>query len=291
MTTQCTQCGAPLPVPPANPTCPNCAETAAADTPMADADSNTPRWGIGPPTLGILALAPTAILVSLLALTMTLAMATVISALTLGIVQIALAWTLALRAWPPRLSPFGLTRPARTPLKVATATVAAIAASLTFAWLYGMATSALATQFGWNWLTPPELPAGLLLPGPALAASVLALVIWTPLAEEIFFRGFLMRGIANRWGLAARPAGIGGRIRHPAPRPWPAAPDIRNGPAAWRPQRLHPFPLAAHRRTRRPKRPRRPRHRRQLVAPAGNAIVTIRHPQSPSNAIPTIRHL
>ena len=199
MTTYCTHCGAPLPVPPANPTCPNCAETAAAD---ADAEANGPRWGIGPPALGILALAPTAILVSLLALAMPLAIATAISALTLGLVQIALAWALALRAWPPRLSPFGLTRPTRTPLKVATATIAAIAASLTFAWLYGMAASALATQFGWHWLTPPELPAGLLLPGPALAASVLALVIWTPLAEEIFFRGFLMRGIAHRWGLA-----------------------------------------------------------------------------------------
>ena len=200
MTTYCTNCGAPQT--PANPTCPNCADAAnaAADTPTADA--NIPRWGIGPPALGILALAPTAILVSLLALTMPLAMATAISALTLGIVQIALAWALALRAWPPRLSPLGLTRPARTPLKVATATVGTIAASLTFAWLYGIAASALASRFGWNWLMPPELPADLLLPGPALAASVLALVLWTPLAEEIFFRGFVMRGIVNRLGLA-----------------------------------------------------------------------------------------
>ena len=205
MTHYCTRCGAPLPA--ASPaTCPRCAGTdAAADTPIADA--TVPRWGIGPPALGILALAPTALLVSLLALTIPLAMATAISALALGIVQIALAWTLALRAWPPRLSPFGLSpfgliRPARTPLKAVVATVGAIAASLAFAWLYGMAASALASRFGWNWLTPPELPGALLLPGPALIASILALVIWTPLAEEIFFRGFLMRGMVNRWGLA-----------------------------------------------------------------------------------------
>ena len=183
-----------------------------ADTPTADIptpDTPTPdtlQWGIGPPALGILALAPTALLVSLLALTMPLSLAAVISALTLGLVQIALAWTLTRRAWPPRrppfgLSPFGLIRPARTPLKAVSATIAAFAASLAFAWIYGMATSALASQFGWNWLTPPELPAGLLLPGPALAASALALVLWTPLAEEIFFRGFVMRGIIHRWGL------------------------------------------------------------------------------------------
>jgi len=73
--------------------------------------------------------------------------------------------------------------------------VGAIVCSLGVAHLYTMTALAL----GWDFLTPPELPGDLLLPGGWIVISVLALAVWTPVAEEMFFRGFVLQGLANRW--------------------------------------------------------------------------------------------
>jgi membrane protease YdiL (CAAX protease family) len=59
-----------------------------------------------------------------------------------------------------------------------------------------------ATALGLDVLIPGDLPSDLLLPGPFAALSVIALAVVTPVAEEIFFRGFVLRGFVNRWGVA-----------------------------------------------------------------------------------------
>jgi membrane protease YdiL (CAAX protease family) len=59
-----------------------------------------------------------------------------------------------------------------------------------------------AMALGWDFLMPPELPEGLLLPAGWVVFSALALAVWTPIAEEVFFRGFVLQGLANRWGFA-----------------------------------------------------------------------------------------
>jgi membrane protease YdiL (CAAX protease family) len=37
-------------------------------------------------------------------------------------------------------------------------------------------------------------------PGAAAVITFLALAVWTPITEELFFRGFVMGGLTARWG-------------------------------------------------------------------------------------------
>ena len=187
----CTHCGAAL-----SPGAAECAQCRAALAPAATR-ADPPQWGIRPPALGLMVLVPTAVLIASLALVIPLAIAAVVSATALGLLQVALVWLLGIRSWPPPWALAGFTRP-RTSLRVsAMLAVAALLCSLGFAQLYTMAALAL----GWDFLMPPEIPDGLLLPGGWVVFSALALAVWTPIAEETFFRGFILRGFANRWRL------------------------------------------------------------------------------------------
>ena len=192
MGSYCTRCGAALPRPSA--TCAHCASDGLDNA--STTGSSALHWGIGPPALGLLALVPTALLVASLALLIPLPIATVGSAAALGILQLALVWLLAFRSWPVPLPMLGLSRPASSWARTLAAIGAAIVCSLGFAHLYTTAVTAL----GWDFLAPPELPDDLILPGGLAIISALALAVWTPLAEEVFFRGFVMRGMVNRWG-------------------------------------------------------------------------------------------
>ena len=153
-------------------------------------------WGFRHVALGVLALVPTALLVSALATLMPLSAVTVLGTGLLALAQLALVWLLAMRAWPPNLASIGLARAKMQRWRVAVASITLFAANLGFAQLYAMATVAL----GWDFLAPPDLPADLLLPGGWVICSVVALVVITPVAEEIFFRGFVLRGLTNSWG-------------------------------------------------------------------------------------------
>ncbi len=143
-------------------------------------------------------LVPSAVLIASLALLIPLAVAAVVSATVLGILQVVLVWLLGIRAWPPPLALIGFTSPRTSRLITPMLAVAALICSLGFAQLYTMAAMAV----GWDFLMPPELPDGLLLPGGWVIVSAVALAAWTPVAEEVFFRGFILRGLANRWGFA-----------------------------------------------------------------------------------------
>ena len=157
------------------------------------------QWGVLAPVLGSMALLPTALLLASLALWLPIALTTVIATLLLAVVQLALVWILALRSWPLQLGLLGLGLPKRRLLIIVGACVATLIASLGFAQIYGMLVSFADLDF----LMPPNLSQDLILPGAFAALSVIALGIVTPVAEEIFFRGFLMRGLANRWGIPA----------------------------------------------------------------------------------------
>ncbi len=175
---------------------------------MISTDSNPPTappasarvcWGFWPVALGLIALIPTALLVAsfvLLTPAMPLSVATVLSAAVLGAFQIALVWLLAMRAWRPPLALLGLTPPETSPVRTVLLAVAAMVCSLGFAQLYTMTVMVL----DWNALAPGGLPSNLLLPGGMAIFSVIALAVVTPVAEEIFFRGFVLRGLANHWG-------------------------------------------------------------------------------------------
>ncbi len=198
----CPQCGAERQ--------PNC----ATDVPTAPVSPDTPpsavgggylaplregpaSWGIGPVALGVMALVPSAILVSMIALVLPLPITTVIAAGLLAMVQVVLVWVLTTRTWP--LTPwfFGLVRPRTRWWRTLISGGVTLGASLGFAQLYVLSINSLGLEF----LLPPDLSEELLLPGVFAALSVIALAVVTPIAEEVFFRGFVLRGLVNRTGI------------------------------------------------------------------------------------------
>lgn len=187
----CTRCGSAL-----SSGATECAECHAALASAAE-PTDPLRWGIWQPALGLMVLVPTAVLIASIALVIPLAIAAVVSATALGLLQVVLVWLLAIRAWPPPMDLLGFTRPRTSYPVSAMLVVAALVCSLGFAQLYTMAARAM----GWDFLMPPEIPDGLLLPGGWVIFSGLALAVWTPIAEETFFRGFILRGLTNRWRL------------------------------------------------------------------------------------------
>ena len=65
---------------------------------------------------------------------------------------------------------------------------------------------ALMQQIGWDWLAPPPLPETFEW-REAVPLAVLALVVVGPLAEEVYFRGFMFAGLARKWGVPAGAVG------------------------------------------------------------------------------------
>ena len=156
----------------------------------------TGAWGLAAPALGLMALIPSAILVSLLGLVLPLNATTVIAAVLLAMVQLALVWSLTTRSWPLQPALYGLKRPNMPWWRALISGAFMLGASLGGIQLYLMAVNWL----GADYLVPPDLPHDLLLPGASVLLTVVALAVITPIAEEIFFRGFLMQGLVNRWG-------------------------------------------------------------------------------------------
>ena len=72
-------------------------------------------------------------------------------------------------------------------------------ASLAFLMVY----TGLLSLLGWdNFLPSSEQTDDIVLEGPAIIASVVLIVLWAPLVEEVFFRGFIFPGLAGRMGVA-----------------------------------------------------------------------------------------
>ena len=74
------------------------------------------------------------------------------------------------------------------------------------AWVVGLAGVLLWTLvvdlLGSTFLEPPETARDLLAEaGGSLVIAFVLVGIWAPIAEEIFFRGFAMSGLANRFGM------------------------------------------------------------------------------------------
>ena len=214
--THCPHCGTNLPE--RGNFCPTCGHGIRADgDAMPSVDPNqqpappplTPQdplilerlgaggWGFWPAALGLLALVPTAILVSLLALLIPLSTTTVVASVILAMFQFCLVWILTTRSWPVLPSLYGFRRPIVAHWRVAVTSLFALGGSLGAIQLYVMA----ATYLGLDILVPAELPTDLLLPGALSIVSIIALAVVTPLAEETFFRGFVLRGMVNRWGV------------------------------------------------------------------------------------------
>ncbi|MBI4301782.1 MAG: CPBP family intramembrane metalloprotease [Chloroflexi bacterium] len=62
--------------------------------------------------------------------------------------------------------------------------------------IYGV----IVTQLGWKFLEPSPVPPFFREDGSLMAGSAFLAIVAAPLAEEIFFRGFIFAGISSRYG-------------------------------------------------------------------------------------------
>ena len=91
----------------------------------------------------------------------------------------------------------------KDPLKIETGV---IVLSLVFTAAYSL----LMQKYGPDILRPPD-QGEIVLPGAGALITFLVLAVWTPLTEEIFFRGFIFSGLSRSWG-APRAILISGAI-------------------------------------------------------------------------------
>lgn len=114
-----------------------------------------------------------------------------------GLLIFAVVWYLGPKRYRVPLSSLGLTPPGlprvRSILMVIGALGASLAATALYAWLVEL--------FGPDILSPPDIDQDIAFPGLAAILTFQALAVWTPLAEEVFFRGFVFAGLVPRLGV------------------------------------------------------------------------------------------
>ena len=115
----------------------------------------------------------------------------------MGLAILAVVWILGLKRYGVGLSALGFRAPRMPHIQWILVTLGALAASLVATAIY----SAIISLTNSDVLAPPEIPGEIAFPGPAAAATFQALAVWTPLTEEIFFRGFIFAGLAPRLGV------------------------------------------------------------------------------------------
>ena len=119
----------------------------------------------------------------------------------MGLAILGVVWFLGMKSINADLRStlrlLGLNSP-RTNLRFsALLTMGTFAASFSAAWLFF-------TMMDWlnaDWLAPPEYPPDMVFSGAASVFTFQALAVWTPITEEIFFRGFIFTGLVSRLGI------------------------------------------------------------------------------------------
>ena len=125
-----------------------------------------------------------------------LALSTWIAVHLVALVVAGLVWGFGARqARSPALA-LGLGPPTAPAGIAALFALAALAVSLGFTMSYGLLVQATGPEF----LAPPEIDEGIIFRGAGIVLSLEALVLMTPLAEEVFFRGFVFAGLLPRLG-------------------------------------------------------------------------------------------
>lgn len=139
------------------------------------------------------------LLLGIMALTVgvdNLAVVTFLTSLVLGLAILGTVVLIGLRPYRVALPALGLKAPEIPGIKVVLMTVGVLFSSLAATGLY----SYLAGMSGIKILAPPEIPAGLVFPGAGALLTFIALVLWTPFTEEVFFRGFVFAGLLPKFG-------------------------------------------------------------------------------------------
>lgn len=184
-------------VPPGGAFCPNCGHPASAGGGQpADAQA----WGLLQVGVGLAVVLFAAIIVSggvdLLFGEDNLAWGAIAGSALLGLAMAGMPAVAAIGGSRQVSRALGLTVSQLPFPKTAAFTAAALGLSMGATALYSWAVEARDVAI----LLPPEIPGELVLPGAGAVLTFAALAVWTPLTEEIFFRGFLFAGLANRLG-------------------------------------------------------------------------------------------
>ncbi len=125
-----------------------------------------------------------------------LAWGAVLGSLALGLVMLGTSGFIAGAGQGFALRPLGLSGSVASPVRAFFCGGLALGGSLGFTAAY----SWIVTTLDIAVLVPPDIPLELVLPGPAALLTIAALACWTPLTEEVFFRGFVFGGLAERFG-------------------------------------------------------------------------------------------
>ncbi len=115
----------------------------------------------------------------------------------IGLVILATVWLLSQSQGRMSLAWLGLRRPKTTWPVALLLSALALSISIGFTALYALAMRPL----GIDLLLPPDVPSEIAFEGYAVVWTFQALAGWTPLTEEVFFRGFVMPGLVARWGV------------------------------------------------------------------------------------------
>ncbi len=108
----------------------------------------------------------------------------------------AIVWLLGARMSISPLADLGLRAPSTSIGLAGVLTVAALTASILGTFVYGFTVDRLGLDF----LRPPEIDDEILFPGVGVLLTFQALVVVTPVSEELLFRGFALRGLLRSIG-------------------------------------------------------------------------------------------
>ena len=115
----------------------------------------------------------------------------------IGLIILFTVWLLAQRSGLISPEMFGLRQPRVSWAVSLLLAGLALGLSIGFTALYAW----LIQPLGMDLLVPPDVPSSVVFDGYAAVLTFEALAGWTPLTEEIFFRGFVLAGLVARWGI------------------------------------------------------------------------------------------
>lgn len=124
----------------------------------------------------------------------------------IGLIILVTVWLLGQQRGKMSLELLGLRRPRIPWVPSFLLTGLALGLSIGFTALYAWLVSPLGVEL----LVPPDVPRAIVFDGYAVVLTFEALAGWTPLTEELFFRGFILTGLVARWG--ATKASIGSAL-------------------------------------------------------------------------------
>ena len=114
----------------------------------------------------------------------------------MGLAILAVVWFLAIRGRGTGVVSLGLNMPTTRGVMLVLMSAGVLGASLGLTALY----STIVNWLGATYITPPLIPKDIIFPGLAAALTYQAVALWTPITEEIFFRGFVYTGLVPRLG-------------------------------------------------------------------------------------------